>query len=137
MYLGIDYGQKRVGVAIGEKIAFPRVFLDNDQWLFAHLKELILDEGIKTAVVGLPEKDSGLAGNLAEEIRVFANRLALETEVKIVFENENDTTHEAHKKLKEAEVNWQESKHQADSLAAAAILQQYIDNSKIKDQKAK
>lgn len=126
MYLAIDYGKKRVGLAVGEKIAFSRGFLPNDKDLMRRLIDLINDELIKTVVIGIPVKDSGLEGELAVEIRQFADRLKRDTSIEIAFENENDTSFSSNEKLKAAGVDIKASKLEVDGLAAAEILEQFL-----------
>lgn len=126
MYLAIDYGTKRVGIAIGEKIAFSRGFLNNDKELMHRLLDLIHQEAINTIVVGWPVKDSGLPGDLSSEIKKFADKLYQTSGIKVVFENENDTSHLANQKLKSAGVDIRSSKSLVDGLAAAEILEQFL-----------
>ena len=128
MYLAIDYGKKRVGVAVGEKIAFSRGFYNNDAELIPSLSKLIREEGVEIVVFGIPEKDSGLPGELTKEIKLFAGRLQKVEPVRVVFENESDTTSSANQKLKDAGVDIKSSKGHVDGLAAAEILEQYINS---------
>jgi len=128
MYLALDYGKKKVGLAVGEKIAFSRGFLPNDQDLMRKLIDLISDELVHTVVVGIPVKDSGKDGELVPEIKQFAERLQRATSVEIVYENESDTTFSSHEKLKAAGASIKTSKAEVDGLAAAEILEQYIRN---------
>jgi len=134
MFLGIDYGRKRVGIAIGEKIAFSRGFIINDQYLLGQIIEIIKEDNVKAVIIGWPTKDSGKDGELVEEIKVLGEKIKSEVDVEIVFEEESDTTFVAHHLLKEAGLGISESKSQVDALAAATILQQYLDqrNKKIK-----
>lgn len=128
MFLGLDYGRKKVGIAVGEKIAFSRGFYNNDQELFSKIIELIRAEDIDTVVLGLPQKDSGQLGELANEIKRFADKLKANSDVKIVFENEADTSSESNEQLKKAGVDIRSAKSEVDGLAAAKILQQWVDN---------
>jgi putative Holliday junction resolvase len=128
MILGIDYGKKRVGVAIGEKIAFSRGFFENDSNLIQRLIDVISEEDVKSVVVGIPMKDNGEEGELGKEIRQFADRLKEATDVTIIFENENDTSFASNQVLREAGVDIKASKSEVDGMAAAAILSQYLNS---------
>ncbi len=137
MYLGIDYGKKKVGIAVGESIAFSRGFYNNNQELFGKIVELIKGEEISVVVLGLPVKDSGQEGELAEEIRRFGQKLAANTSAEIVYENESDTSFASHQELKNAGIDIRSAKTEVDGLAAEKILQQYIDSSKFRSQISK
>lgn len=127
MYLGLDFGKKRIGIAVGEKIAFSRGFYDNDNELLNKIVKLIRDEEITVVVIGLPVKDSGAEGELAEEIRHFGQKLSANTSAEMVYENEADTSFASNQELKNAGVDIKSSKKEVDGLAAEKILQQYID----------
>jgi len=130
MYLGIDFGLKRVGLAIGDRVAIPRGVLNNDQELIRSIIDLVAEVGVKKIIVGWPIKDDGRQGDLSSTIQSFANRLGQVFTGEIVFENESDTTSSANQKLIAADISVKKSKKEIDSIAAAAILQQYIDNQK-------
>jgi putative Holliday junction resolvase len=130
MLLAIDYGKKRVGLAVGESIAFSRGFLPNDKDLIQRIIDLIKDEAVSTVIFGLPIKDSGLEGELAPEIRKFAERLYKATNIKIAYENESDSTFASHEKLKAAGVSIKDSKSEVDGLAAAVILESFINRNR-------
>ena len=126
-YLGIDYGKKRVGIAIsdpGGRIAFPHTTLFRGQMSVVTTKiRMILDgERISKIIVGLP---IGLGGNDTEEtreVRKFADELKKTTPLPIEFENEMFTSRMA----KSAGVK----KERLDASAAAIILQSYLDKLK-------
>lgn len=128
MYLGIDYGKKRVGVAVGESIAFSRGFYENDSELISKIAEIIRTEDVKTVVIGLPVKDSGEEGGLADEIKSFGQKILTSTQAEVVYENESDTSFESNLELKSAGVDIKSAKTEVDGLAAQKILQQYIDS---------
>lgn len=94
-YLGIDYGEKRVGLAVSdeaESFAFPRVVLKNDKKLFAALGDFIKKEKIGAVVIGLPLNFKGEETAQSQTTRGFSRRLEKELAIPIFFENEILTT---------------------------------------------
>lgn len=120
-YLGIDYGEKRVGIAVSDdegKIAFPRKTLAPKE-VIKEIKSLIKKESIAKVIVGLPQslanKETGQTG----AVRKFAEKLHLSITIPVEFENEVFTTRMARDTGTE--------KKNADAAAAAIILQSFLD----------
>jgi putative Holliday junction resolvase len=130
MYLGIDFGLKRVGLAIGDRVAIPKGVVSNDQDLIRSVFDLIVEVGAEKVIIGQPIKDDGREGDLSPAIQKFATDLGRVFEGEIIFEDESDTTSSANQKLIAANIPIKKSKEEIDAIAAAAILQQYIDNQK-------
>lgn len=132
-YLGIDYGRKRIGIALsdsGGRIAFPKTTLRNqgNHFLWQQLKELIEKEGVSRIVVGIPLGLDMSETETSKMVRKFADDLKKITPLPIEFENEVLTSHMVEK----AGVK----KEHTDEAAAALILQSYLDksrNSKIRN----
>ncbi len=123
-YAGIDYGKKRIGVALSDpegRIAFPRkmIFNGGTGRVWDQLKEFFENEDVATIVVGLPIGLGGKDTDQTAEVRVFAERLKKVTTLPIVFENEMFTT----KLVRQAGVQ----KEHVDESCAALILQSYLD----------
>lgn len=122
-YLGIDYGDKKVGVAIGDdqvKIASPFSVLVNDEQLMSNLTSIIETEQIGSLVVGLP---LGLAGQQSaqyKKVRKFITKLVDEISIPIIEEDEKLTSAYA-KTLGSGKID--------DDVAAMIILQSYFDKS--------
>ncbi|HVU06468.1 MAG TPA: Holliday junction resolvase RuvX [Candidatus Paceibacterota bacterium] len=129
--LGIDYGKKRVGIAISDDkamMAFPKAVLPNDNYLMRELKDLIKGHGIGTAVVG-ESKDFGMKDNpIMADVRRFVAELEREAGVVVVYEPELLSSHQA------AQVGHTLGKSgktdMIDASAASIILQSYIDRTK-------
>ena len=123
--LGIDYGEKRVGVAIAHQIARlprPLTTLSNSDSLLEDLCELIDKEQVGLVVVGLPRgMDGGYTAQttLAE---TFAHELAAKVEVPIELADETLTSVDAETYLGAG----QHAKGDIDALAAAYILERYL-----------
>lgn len=80
MILAIDYGEKRIGLAIADeenKIPLPFKILENknQEFVLSELKKIILEKEIRQFVVGLPLSLSGKEGCKAEEVKEFIKKL--------------------------------------------------------------
>src|SRR5262249_34574308 len=88
--IGIDYGTKRVGVAVSDAsgaVAFPKMTLANDRMLMSSLKELVAAEGIEEIVLGESMGPKG-DNSVMAHIRRFARELERETGCAVVYEPE-------------------------------------------------
>ena len=123
-YLGIDYGVKRIGVAVGDeerKIAFPKGIILNQTiaQTIKELKSLVRKEEIDAIVVGLPMSLQGRETDQTKSVRDFAQSLKKEIKLPVLFENEMLTT-------KIARLGGTKKEH-IDKASAALILQSYLD----------
>jgi len=128
MFLGIDYGKKRIGLAVGSK--FPRGIgvLDgdrNEHLIVTDIAEICHEEDVEKIIIGFPERHQGEAGTLANEIKQFAQAIHNKTNLPIVFEPEAFTSTEAEEFLK-THTKQPGDKDKVDELAAVLILEQYI-----------
>lgn len=129
-YLAVDYGQKRTGLAIcdaEEKIASPLTVLIGQNRLIKQIVNIIQKERVDAVVVGLPLNMDGTEGPQAKNARDFANRLKKHIEVSICFHDERLSSFEAEKKLAAIKMTHRRKKKRIDAVAAAAILQAFID----------
>ena len=123
--LGLDYGKKRIGLAISEgEIAkpLPPLFVKSKKDTFEKLSRLITTQKIEKIIFGLPSPDTIGANN-------FANELKDLTGVKIEFRDETLTSELAKKLIKEKK-RAHPQKGGVDSLAAALLLQEAVDEQK-------
>jgi len=137
MYLGIDYGKKRIGVAIGEVIPRPLTIIDGSKpqdEILADLKEIVEREQIEGLVVGLPERDDKEETGLNLEIKKFAENLKQNLNLKLYYEPEQYTSAEAERILKKYNIQIMGNKEKIDKLAAVLILEQFIERRKSEGQ---
>lgn len=120
--LGLDVGERRIGVAVSEgRIAVPLTIIDHTNRArdIERVAEIAEREGAQTIVVGLPLAPDGGEGEQARLTRRFGEQLAERVPVPIAYQDERLTT---------SEVAGQRARGKPiDDLAAAAILQRYID----------
>ena len=124
--LGIDYGTKKVGIAISDdtaSLAFPKAVLRNSHTLVGEIKSTITSNDVKEIVVGQSLNADGEENLLMKDIKRFISLLEKEIGLEIHLEPEFFTSDEARKGIKKGEV----STHMVDAAAAALILQRFLD----------
>jgi putative Holliday junction resolvase len=134
--LGIDAGERRVGVAISDELrmlARPVVVLDRSHGLapvLDSLSELAESEGVAHIVVGLPLNADGSEGRQARRARDFAHVAERVVGVGVTLWDERLSTREAEAIVRAQGRNMRRARAhgQLDAVAAAAILQDYLDH---------
>jgi len=130
-YLGIDYGQKRTGLAIcdgAETIASPlKVLTGRRSELFASIAEIVKQEDVEAIVLGLPLNMDGTAGRQVKLVQDFAGRIKEHVPLPVHFHDERLSSFEAEGKLSGVELTRKKKKARLDAVAAAAILQSFLD----------
>lgn len=140
--LGIDIGEKRIGLAISDPtncIAQPLIVLER-KGNFSEMKELqqIIEENlVDEIVVGLPVSMSGKEGKQAQRVKNYISWLKDYVHLSIVEWDERLTTSLAEKVLISADVSRGKRKKVVDKLAAAVILQGYLDSIRAEELKSK
>ena len=132
--LGIDYGRRRIGLAISDEAEFlarpldPYVRTHSLQKDLDHLSQLAKEFEVGTIVVGLPLNMDATKGEMALEVEEFVAQLRAVSKVNIVVSDERLTSAEAERVLLEGNVKRKDRKQLRDGLAAALILQGYLDS---------
>ena len=136
--LGIDYGERRIGLALSDPtglLASPWKRLDNDanvgtaaKRLAAEIAALQSQERLDAIVIGLPRRLSGEPNEQTARVRKLAELLAAAVTVPISLQDERLTSHEAEELLAARERDWRKRKDQLDAMAAALILQDFLDS---------
>jgi len=130
--LGLDPGSKRVGVALSDElqmIAQPLDYLPAQPFdeLAARLAELVREREVESIVVGMPRNMDGSYGPAAEKSRVFIEKLKEHLDVPIRAWDERLTTAQANRVLIAGNVSRAKRKEKVDKMAAAILLQSYLD----------
>jgi len=131
--IGVDYGRARIGVAFSDdnqKIAFPKdaVLGKHDPEKNAHLLSKELEKQSYAAIiVGLPLLMSGKDSPMTEEVKKFANLLESLTTKPVILWDERLTSKQIERELIFSDVKRKERTKVVDSMAAALILQSYLD----------
>jgi putative holliday junction resolvase len=130
--LGLDVGARTVGVAMSDPLGLTaqalttlrRTGLRAD---LAELRRLAEAHGVTRAVVGLPLNMDGSEGPSAARSRAFGEALAAALDVPVDFWDERLTTVAAERALREGEVSARKRRQLVDQVAAALILQGWLD----------
>lgn len=136
MYLGIDWGTKRIGLAVGKEIPYELATLENNEKIFDRILKLCQQEKIERVIVGMPILESGDDGENSGKINEFAQKLKKITGLPIYFEPENLTTQTALELLRETGATPSEINDKIDQTSARLILEQYIANKEDLSQEA-
>jgi putative holliday junction resolvase len=127
--LALDYGQKRVGVALSDPLgltAQSQPYLANDPQLVKNISELISNFQVEKLLIGLPKDQHGGDGKKAIETKQFVSRLEKHISIPIEFADERFSTVAAQKHLISADVSRKKRKEKVDSLAAVFFLQGFL-----------
>jgi putative Holliday junction resolvase len=136
--VGLDVGERRIGVAISDASgtlarplrALQTTGLDGNalDLVLAELSRLAAeDDGLASIVVGLPRHLDGTAGPMTTRVERFGARLHTRMELPVTFQDERLTSREAESRLAVREKNWRVRKERLDAAAAAIVLQDYLD----------
>ena len=132
--LGIDYGNRRVGIAISDELqltAQPHKLLirENDENLISDIKEIIHSHNIEKIVIGLPVLLDGSHSSQTKKTRKFISRIRQSSDLPIEKWEERISTIEAGKILTGTSIN--KKKENIDIISAQLILQSYLDKNRI------
>ena len=129
--LGIDYGQKRIGLAMTQgSMAFPykTLYKTTRDKMFAELLDIITKENIETIVLGWPRDLRNEETLTTKQVQNFHQSLMRRTSVPIYLVNEALTSVEARHRLHAAGIPAHKQKNILDQMAAVCILETYLQN---------
>ncbi len=129
--LGLDYGSKRVGVAVSDpdgKFAFPIETFErkSERKDASYFQSLIDDYRIERIVIGLPVRGHGGEDFIAREAREWGKWLAEQTGLSLNFFDERYTSVQAEEILREQGLKASERKAKRDMIAAQLLLQDFL-----------
>lgn len=122
MVLAIDYGKKRIGLAIGDpkmRLAWPFNVIENNQELFEKLEKIITEKDIQEIIIGWPVSLQGKKTEQTKETEKFIKTLRQKISLPIKIVDERLSSQLAQKLS---------GKSKDDSLEAAVILESYLEN---------
>ncbi|WP_031498391.1 Holliday junction resolvase RuvX [Bryobacter aggregatus] len=129
--LGLDFGKRRIGLAISDALGYTaqplgtysRVRVRED---IGYLAQLAEERGVTLFVFGDPKYMSGDQSRQSATMKEFAERLGQATKIPIVFWDERLTSSQAHRLLDEDGLSREQRKGKVDQIAAALILEGYM-----------
>lgn len=130
--LGLDIGDKRIGVALSDPggiLASPHSIIDrtDENQDIEVITDIVNQHQVEQIVVGLPRSMDGSISKQARKVEAFIQRLGSHTSVPIEFRDERLTTVSAKRLMQEVSPRKTTKKYRYDAIAAAIILQGYLD----------
>lgn len=127
--LGIDYGRKKIGLAIGDTQSrfaepFGVIRSESSGEAMGKVVQVVQVEKVEQVVLGISE------GEMAKETRDFGKLLQEKLEIPIEFQDETLTTHEAQRLSIESGMKRKKRRAMEDAYSATLILQSYLDSLK-------
>ena len=129
--MGVDYGDKRIGVALSDPLrimASPMTIISRttESQDISTLLNIAKEKDVSQIIIGLPISLDGSLGPQAEKVKAFAGALARSTDIPIEFRDERLSTVEAKDLVQKVRKTDYQTRY--DAAAAALILQGYLDS---------
>jgi putative Holliday junction resolvase len=131
--LSLDHGTKRIGVAVSDElklIAQPLEFIPTEPFedFLVRLKQIITDKEVELVLIGMPRNMDGTYGPAAQKVREFIAVLKPQISVPVRTLDERLTSAQANRVLLQGNVRRADRKQKVDAMAAAILLQSYLDS---------
>ena len=134
--MGLDFGSKTVGVAVSDSLLLTAQGLEiirrkeenKLRQTLARIEALIVEYEVEEIVLGLPRNMNATEGPRVQLTKEFQEKLERRTGLPVVLWDERLTTVAADKAMMEAGIRRENRREHVDKIAAALILQGYLDN---------
>jgi putative Holliday junction resolvase len=137
--LGIDYGARRIGLALSDATATlaspwrlvqrPPSEAETLRVMIGEIRTLAADDdGLEAVVVGWPRRLDGSPTDQTAIVQAFASALKAQLDIPVILQDERLSSVEAESRLARRETDWRKRKAKLDAVAASVILQDYLDN---------
>ena len=131
--MGLDVGDKTIGIALSDELGvtaqpYQTLARKRDAEALRTIRRIVDDRGISAVIVGLPKNMDGSVGRQARKVMAFTERIEAMLDVPVVHWDERLTTVAAERVLIQGDVSRAKRKQHVDKLAAAVILQGYLDS---------
>jgi len=131
--LALDHGTKRIGVALSDElklIAQPLEYIPAEPFsdFLSRLKQLLQEKEIELILVGMPRDMNGSYGPAALKVQAFIAAMKNAVAVPVQTWDERLTSAQANRFLIEGNVRREKRKEKVDKMAAAILLQSYLDS---------
>ena len=130
--LGIDYGEKRIGLAISDPLgiiaqSLPTLIVTKNQDIISEIKKLIKENEISAIVLGLPKNMDGTLGEVGKKVMEFGKELSQKINIQVEFWDERLSSVESLKIIRDEKRKIKHKKDLIDKISASLILQGYLD----------
>jgi len=131
--MGIDYGEKRIGIALSDPLsifAYPFTTLKNNSDFITNLSKIVQEKKVVKIILGLPSSRFKSSANLSIEVQNFKNKIELNLKTEVILWDEEYSSALAKEKVIESVTKKSKRKNKAllDQHSAAIILQEYLDS---------
>jgi len=131
--LGIDHGDKRMGIAGGDALGMmghplEMILAKPFEVFLKRLEEILAERQVEQIVVGMPRNMDGSFGSQSQKVKEFVVLLEKSVAVPVRTWDERLTSVAAERALREAGINARDAKAKVDASAAAVMLQGYLDS---------
>ena len=133
--LAIDYGERRIGLAVSDPLdllahGLPTIDTRKCGDPIEAIGEVAADHDVTEILLGLPKNLDGTLGPAAQKVEAFADELRERLGIEVVLVDERLTTAQAHSRMKQAGMKRKQRAQRADRIAAQILLQSYLDRKK-------
>jgi putative Holliday junction resolvase len=137
--LAIDYGHRRIGVAVSDPLRItaqllPTIHVVHPNQVLSDLEKIILEKNVTEIVIGMPLNLKGQKGSSAEKVERFVQELDLKFHLPVHTWDERWTTIEAQRTIWELGKSPSRHKSKVDQIAALLILQTFLNYLSLKSQ---
>lgn len=131
--LGLDVGDRTIGVAISDPLGFTAqgittIKRKNIEYDIEEVLKICKEYNVDTIISGMPKNMNATIGTQGEKVMEFCDKLKENIEVPLKYWDERLTTVAAHKAMLEADLSRSKRKKIVDKIAATYILQGYLDS---------
>lgn len=131
--MGLDYGTKRIGVALCDELgmtgqSLTTIFRKNREQVLAAIEDLVKNHGVEKIVIGYPLRLDGSEGIQCEKVSRFARLLEARLSIPVIKWDETLSSRTAEDILIEAGMRREKRKKIVDKMAAGIILQGYLNS---------
>ncbi len=138
--LGIDLGEKRVGLAISDPLGFTAQGLETHPMtgkknLLKHLAEVCRERNVDEVVIGLPVNMDGSHGAKAQQVEKLVPEIQQTLGIPVKMWDERLTSRQAGRLMVQEGLSRQKQKMNSDRMAATLILQGYLETKRLSQNK--
>lgn len=137
--LGIDFGQKRIGLAVGQTLSYvanPIKVLSNNKAIFKLLSDEIKAWNISQIIIGLPLGMDGEEQEITRQVKNFSKKVQRHSQLPVHLVDERLSSYEAERRFAEsrsAQLSKAKDKKDIDAFAAQIILQSWLDQQQLEN----
>ena len=131
--MGLDVGQKTIGIALSDELGltaqpYQTLRRKGEAGDLRAIRKIVDEQGVSAVIVGLPKNMDGTIGGQARRVMAFAEKIEAAFDLPVVRQDERLSTVAAERILIQGDVSRAKRRKQVDKLAAAIILQSYLDS---------